>query len=211
VANSQRDERGRFSSSSAPNGGGAEINLVDTPDARGAASSISPATDPAPSMADLAGRSSASISDYAASAAPNGDATAAMLSRGPYRGGGGASGGGGHAGAAPGRSYDLYSGAAGGGGGEPLDLGGNSGRDDRNDAAYRAGGYGDPAGEGPGMHQVQTPQGRAGHGSDVLGTGVPGPAGGIGEAGAGEAAAGGAEAAGAASGLAELAPLALAL
>jgi hypothetical protein len=213
VANSQRDERGRFSSSSAPNGGGAEINLVDTPDARGAASSISPATDPAPSMADLAGRSSASISDYAASAAPNGDATAAMLSRGPYRGGGGASGGGGHAGAAPGRNYDLYPGGGGGtGGGAPLDLGGdNSGRDDRNDAAYRAGGYGDPAGEGPGQHQVQAPGGRAPHGSDVPGTGVAAPAEGIARLALVEAAAGGAEAAGAASGLAELAPLALAL
>jgi hypothetical protein len=78
-------------------------------------------------------------------------------------------------------------------------------------AGFRALGYGDPAGEGPGQHKVQTPEGRAPHGSDVPGTGVPGPAEGIGEAGAGEAAAGGAEAAGAASGLAELAPLALAL
>ena len=76
-------------------------------------------------------------------------------------------------------------------------------------AGFRAMGYSDPAGEGPGQHQVQTPQGPASRGADVPGTGVPGPAGGIGEAGAGEAGAGGAEAAGAASGLAELAPLAL--
>jgi hypothetical protein len=77
-------------------------------------------------------------------------------------------------------------------------------------AGFRAMGYSDPAGERPGQHQVQA-GGRAPHGSDVPGSGVPGPAEGIGEAGAGEAAAGGAEAAGAASGLAELAPLALAL
>jgi len=77
-------------------------------------------------------------------------------------------------------------------------------------AGFRAMGYSDPAGEGPGQHQVQAPGGRAGHGADVPGTGVPGPAEGIGEAGAGEAAAGGAEA-GAAAGAEELAPLALAL
>lgn len=46
-------------------------------------------------------------------------------------------------------------------------------------AGYRAMGYSDPAGEGPGHHQVQTPEGRAPHGSDVPGTGVPGPAEGI--------------------------------
>ena len=78
-------------------------------------------------------------------------------------------------------------------------------------AGFRAMGYSDPAGEGPGQHQVQTPEGRAPHGSDVPGTGVAAPAAGVGEAGAGEAAVGGAEAAGAASGVAELAPLALAL
>jgi hypothetical protein len=78
-------------------------------------------------------------------------------------------------------------------------------------AGFRAMGYSDPAGEGPGQHKVQGPGGRAPHGSDVPGTGVAAPAEGVAGAGAGEAAAGGAEAAGAASGLAELAPLALAL
>jgi hypothetical protein len=42
-------------------------------------------------------------------------------------------------------------------------------------AGFRAMGYSDPAGEGPGQHQVQAPGGRAGHGADVAGTGVPGP------------------------------------
>jgi hypothetical protein len=73
-------------------------------------------------------------------------------------------------------------------------------------AGFRALGYGDPAGERPGQHQVQTPEGRAPHGSDVPGTGVPGPAGDA----AGDAV-GGAEATGAAAGLEELAPLALGL
>jgi hypothetical protein len=98
-------------------------------------------------------------------------------------------------------------GGGGGGGMRSTPVGAATPRDYT--AGFRALGYGDPAGERPGQHQVQTPEGRAPHGSDVPGTGVPGPAEGVGEAGAGEAAVGGAEAAGAASGLAELAPLAL--
>ena len=73
-------------------------------------------------------------------------------------------------------------------------------------AGFRAMGYSDPAGERPGQHQIQA-GGRAPHGADVPPDGLAAPE----AAGAGEAAAGGAEAAGAASGLAELAPLALAL
>lgn len=76
-------------------------------------------------------------------------------------------------------------------------------------AGYRAMGY--SAGESSGQHQVQTPQGSAGHGSDVPGNGVPGPADPGVPGGAAGDAAGGAEAAGAEAGLEELAPLALAL
>jgi hypothetical protein len=43
------------------------------------------------------------------------------------------------------------------------------------DAALRAGGFGGP--EGPGMHQVSAIGGRAGHGADIPGGGVPGPGG----------------------------------
>ena len=76
-----------------------------------------------------------------------------------------------------------------------------------NDAALRASGYG--GNEGPGTHRVFTPGGRPGHGGDVPGSGMPGPAdpsdpggvpGGLGDA------ADGADVAGAE--LADLAPLA---
>ena len=82
-------------------------------------------------------------------------------------------------------------------------------------AAYNSMGY--SSGQSAGQHQVQAPGGRAGHGADVPGSGMPGPtdptdpAGAAGDAAPAEDAAGGAEAAGAAAGLEELAPLALAL
>ena len=107
-----------------------------------------------------------------------------------------------------------HSGAGRGGGMQSTQVGPVAPRD--YSAAYRSMGY--SAGESAGQHQVQA-GGRAGHGADVPGSGVPGPdpagaagdaAGGAGDA-AGAAAAGGAEAAGAAAGLEELAPLALAL
>jgi hypothetical protein len=70
-------------------------------------------------------------------------------------------------------------------------------------AGWRALGYG--SNEGAGQHQVETPEGRSAHGADTPAEGIPADAD---AAGAG-AEVGGAEAAGAASGLAELAPLAL--
>ena len=41
------------------------------------------------------------------------------------------------------------------------------------DAALRAAGYSGP--EGPGMHTVSAPGGRSAHGSDIGGSGIPGP------------------------------------
>lgn len=216
ISNANRDSLGRWSST--PNIPSPPASA--RPGASGAPASFSgPGTDPAAQQRQSGG-SGAVIPDAASADWGNlHDASAKLLGSG-----GGASKGGGLKLGGPGRFNAQQP--------EPMDLsptdlqshldrvvGGGS--DDNPGpgpgsppapgfgAALRAGGYSGQS-EGPGQHQVQA-GGRAAHGSDVPGTGVPGPAEGIGEAGAGEAAAGGAEAAGAASGLAELAPLALAL
>ncbi len=91
--------------------------------------------------------------------------------------------------------------------GTPGQIGGSGAMPEPPDfsSAFRAMGY--SAGEGPGDHQVHTPEGPAQHGKDVPGEGVPGPEAGA-EAGA-EGAAGGAAGGAAAGGAAELGEVAL--
>jgi hypothetical protein len=86
------------------------------------------------------------------------------------KGGGMKPGGGGGFTAQPRPEMDLTP-MGGGSGTSGGDFGGDNGR---NDQALRASGYGDPAGEGPGMHRVQTPEGPGNH-WDVPAGGVPAP------------------------------------
>ena len=223
MSNANRDAQGRWSSanvavhtsSDVANGGAPNIADAPSCNAPGAAdaASFSGSETPAARGAAL------SISDGSADDWGGPSQTDALLNRPAGGKGGGGMGdvGGGGADKIPDPDYEAnFAKLRFGGpdlGREVLKAGtANSeaqaaGRAAGRDAAMRAGGYG--GNEGPGMHTVSAPGGRAGHGADVPGSGVPGPAEVIGEAGAGEAAAGGAEAAGAASGLAELTPLAL--
>jgi translation initiation factor IF-2 len=189
LSNSNRDSQGRWSSANI---------AAHTPSnaANAGGGPISSATDPAPASKPLAGSPNTPSggpqpgTDHWAGAA---DQTATLLNR--PSGGGVKAGGGARAQAPQPRNYAAGFTALG----------------------LRAGGYG--GNESAGQHQVQAPGGRAGHGADVPGSGMPGPGDGTdlgGAPGAGGGvpaggAAGGAEAAGAAAGLEELAPLALGL
>ena len=180
MANSQRDERGRFSSgSSAPNGGGAGVNPAADPAPRG----------PAANIADLptATRPGTGGMQAAASIAHDDDwgnlstATNALVNR---PAGGPGSGMGDFAGADKPEIRDF------GEGFEKLDFGGpdlakeavKAGTVNRTsqaagrsayDASMRAAGYG--GNESAGQHTVSAPGGRAGHGSDIDPGGIPGP------------------------------------
>jgi hypothetical protein len=199
LSNSNRDSQGRWSSaniashtpSNAANAGGGSISAGDTPAQRGPGVNIAslPSANN-PGSGGMSPAASISHNDHWAGAA---DQTATLLNR--PSGGGVKAGGGARAQAPQPRNYAAGFTALG----------------------LRAGGYG--GNESAAQHQVQAPGGRAGHGADVPGSGMPGPGDGTdldGVPGAGGGvpaggAADGAEASGAAAGLEELAPLALGL
>jgi len=181
MANTQRDQLGRFSSgSSAPNAGGAGVNPAADPAPRG----------PAANIADLptANRPGTGGLQAAASIAHDDDwggpsQTDALLS---HSGAGPGSGMGEFAGADKPAIPDYGAGFEKLGLGKGPDLGSEAltaglahsqaqraGRAAGRDAALRASGYGGP--EGPGQHTVFAPGGRAGHGGDIGGGGIPGP------------------------------------
>jgi len=173
----QRDERGRFSSSSAPNGGGAGINPAADAAPRG----------PAANIADLptATRPGTGGMQAAASIAHDDDwggpsQTDALLNTGGAKGGGaGDFGGGANKELIPDPDYEEGFGKLRLGGPdlgrEALKAGmaNSDAQQAGRDAALRAGGFGGP--EGPGTHTVSAPGGPAYHGSNIPGGGIPRP------------------------------------
>jgi hypothetical protein len=185
MANSQRDQLGRFSSgSSAPNAGGAGVNPAADPAPRGPGANIADLPTAArPGTGGMqAAASIAHDDDWGAS-----DQTSALLNTGGAQGGGaGDFGGGANKELIPDPDFEEGFGKLRFGGpdlGREVLSAGTANHEAQNagraagrtayDSAMRAGGYG--GNENAGQHTVSAPGGPAYHSSNIPGGGIPRP------------------------------------
>jgi hypothetical protein len=178
MATSQRDERGRFSSSSAPNAGGAGVNPAADAAPRGPAANIGDLpTATRPGTGGMQAAASIAHDDHWGGPS----LTDALLNR-PAGGQGGGAGDFGGAEKPEIPDYEAGFNKLKFGGpdlGRSVLSAGTAESDARtagrtaHDASLRASGYGGP--EGPGQHTVSAPGGPAYHGADVPGGGIPRP------------------------------------